>query len=742
MPRFAQVILDRSTGKVLDYEIPAEWQGRVGEGSRVRVPLRNRQVQATVVSTSDSTTAKGVRPIAAVMDKRPQMTPVLMRLAKWMAEYYACVEQDALRCILPRAVREAGHAPLQRRFAALTGTPDASVIEAISKRAPRQAAVLDFLQKAAAPVAVARLLEETGAADAALKSLAKRGLISINTEEVRRAPRGSQDFVATKPPELSAEQEKALEGIRPALQDPAKHKPIVLKGITGSGKTEVYLRAIAEVIGRGKTALVLVPEISLTPQTVERFSSRFAPLGIEVAVLHSHLSEGERHDEWHRVRDGHARIVIGARGAVFAPLENLGLIVIDEEHDTSYKQDEGPRYHARDLAVVRGKMEPCAVLLGSATPSLESFENCRKGKYDLIELTHRHDGCVLPVFRVVDMRLRSKDGERNDQFISPKLALAIEARLAKAEQTILFLNRRGFFTVLACKACGKKVECPHCSVSLALHRAEDRARCHLCGYSMNPPRRCPDCGDPQIAFSGVGTEKVEAAVRKIFPQARVARMDSDTMTRKNAYHETLGAFRRRQIDILVGTQMIAKGLHFPGVTLVGIISADSALHLPDFRAGERTFQLLVQVAGRAGRGDAEGEVIVQTFSPAHPSLQFAKSHDFDGFAAHELEMRKNFGHPPFSHLVLLTARADMQQKAEFAARLVVQHLEKSVPHSIMVSPAAPAPLARVRGMYRYQIVVRGQQIRAMTKAIKETLACLKLPKETHVAVDVDPMAVL
>ena len=741
MPRFAQVILDRSTGKTLDYEIPSGWDGRVAAGSRVRVPLRNRQVIGTVVAVAEATSAKGVRPLAAVMDERPQMTPVLMKLAKWMAEYYGCDEQDALRCVLPRAVRETGHAPLKRKFASLAKPVSAEEIAALRTKAPRQAAVLEHLQ-ANGPVAVARFTAETGASDAVVKTLARRGLVQVTAEEVRRAPLGSEEFVASKPPVLSAEQEHALEGIRPALRDPAAHKPIVLKGITGSGKTEVYLRAIDEVLRAGKTALVLVPEIALTPQTVERFSSRFTPQGIEVAVLHSHLSEGERHDEWHRVRSGQARIVIGARGAVFAPLENPGLIVIDEEHDNSYKQDEGPRYHARDLAVVRGKMEPCAVLLGSATPSLETFENCRKGKYDLLELSHRHDGCVLPVFRVVDMRLRSKDGGRNDQFISPKLGLAIESRLAKGEQTILFLNRRGFFTVLACKSCGKNVECPHCSVSLALHKKEDLARCHICGYSQKPPRRCPECHDPQIAFSGVGTEKVEAVVKKMFPSARVARMDSDTMTRKGAYHETLGAFRSRKIDILVGTQMIAKGLHFPGVTLVGIISADSALHLPDFRAGERTFQLLVQVAGRAGRGDAEGEVIVQTFSPAHPSLQFAKSHDFDGFAAHELEMRHNFGHPPYSHLVLLTARADTAQKAEFAARTLAQSLSAAVPHTVMVSPAAPAPLARVRGMYRYQVVARGKQVRALTKAIKECLGTIKLPKDVHVAVDVDPVAVL
>lgn len=741
MPQFAQVILDRSTGRELDYEIPAGLRAGIAAGSRVRVPLRNRQVIGTVVSVSETTSAKGVRPIAAVLDKRPQMTPVLMRLAKWMAEYYGCDEKDALRCVLPRAVRETGHAPLKRKCAALSRPVDENELAALRKKAPRQAAVIECLQAARGPVTAARLETEAGAGAATLKALEKRGFLTITSEEVRRAPLASQEFVASQPPELSAEQERALQGLRPALANPAAHQPVVLKGITGSGKTEVYLRAIGEVLDAGKTAIVLVPEIALTPQTVERFSSRFTPRGIEVAVLHSHLSEGERHDEWHRVRDGKARIVIGARGAIFAPLDNLGLIVVDEEHDTSYKQDESPRYNARDLAVVRGKLEPCAVLLGSATPSLESFENCRKGKYSLLELTHRHDGCTLPVFRVIDMRLRGGGG-RGDQFLSPKLCTAIESRLAKGQQTILFLNRRGFFTVLACKACGKSVQCPHCSVSLALHKSEDLARCHLCGHAEKPPRRCPQCRDPQIAFSGVGTEKVEAAVRKIFPKARVARMDSDTMRHKSSYHEALGAFRARKIDILVGTQMIAKGLHFPGVTLVGIISADSALHLPDFRAGERTFQLLVQVAGRAGRGDAEGEVIVQTFTPFHSSLQFAKSHDFDGFAEQELEMRRNFGQPPYSHVVLLTARADTEQKAEFAARTLAQKLAAVVPPSIMVSPAAPAPLARVRGMYRYQIVARGKQIRTLTKAIRETTSALKLPKDVHIAIDVDPMALL
>ncbi len=740
MAGFAQVILDRATGRVLDYAVPDGWEGRVAVGTRVRVPLRHQVCTGTVMATLQTSSVPGVRPLHSVIDDRPQITPVLLRLAAWMADYYACDQQEALRSVLPRVIREGEVGPLERRRLRLTRMPGGEELEAIRRKAPRQAAVLQVLERHGGTCLRRDLLREAGPSDPAIKALERRGFLTVVTERVRRVP-GSVEYVASEPHDLSAEQEAVLEALRPALTDPAGHQPFLLKGVTGSGKTEIYLRAIAAVLETGRTALVLVPEIALTPQTVERFQSRFAAQGVEVAVLHSHLSEGERHDEWHRIRSGTARIVIGARGAIFAPLEGLGLIVVDEEHDTSYKQDEAPRYHARDLAVVRGKMEPCAVLLGSATPSLESWHNARGGKYTLLQMTQRHDGRRLPVFRVVDMRL-GKGGDRAQDFLTPKLCRSLEERLARGEQSILFLNRRGFFTTLLCQSCGEAVQCPHCSVSMALHKRDNIACCHICGHRQPPPRRCPKCGDPGIQFNGVGTEKVEEAVRRLFPQARVARMDSDSMQRKHAYHETLGAFRARKLDVLVGTQMIAKGLHFPGVTLVGIINADLALHLPDFRAAERTFQLLVQVAGRAGRGDAEGEVVVQTFTPFSPAIQFAKTHDYDGFVEQEVEFRERFAYPPRTHMILLTVRADTEQKAAFTAETLARHLQAALPPGVLAGGAAPAPLARVRGLWRYQVMLRSERIRPLTRQLRTELASFALPEGAFLATDVDPVQVL
>ncbi|PYJ88222.1 MAG: primosomal protein N', partial [Verrucomicrobia bacterium] len=413
----------------------------------------------------------------------------------------------------------------------------------------------------------------------------------------------------------------------------------------------IYLQAIHTTLARGKTAIVLVPEISLTPQTVERFKSRFAETQEMVAVLHSHLSEGERHDEWHKIQAGRARIVVGARSAVFAPLENLGLIVVDEEHETSYKQEDAPRYHARDVAVVRAKLEGCVVLLGTATPSLESYHNAIQGKYRLLKLTQRVDNCQMPLMRIVDLRLERRK-EKVAAILSEKLRGAITARLEKHEQTILFLNRRGFSTSLLCSNCGEARDCPNCSVALTFHRGAARLTCHLCGHTAAVPKKCPACSQDALIYSGFGTEKVEANVTQLFPDAAVRRMDADSMSRKDAYRETLHAFRAGKIDILVGTQMIAKGLHFPNVTLVGIINADLALHMPDFRAGERTFQLLTQVAGRAGRGETPGEVFVQTYTPFSPSIQFARHHDFAGYFEQELEFRERCDFPPFKHAVL------------------------------------------------------------------------------------------
>jgi primosomal protein N' (replication factor Y) len=461
-----------------------------------------------------------------------------------------------------------------------------------------------------------------------------------------------------------------------------KTSTFLLHGVTGSGKTEVYLQAIAHALEKGQGAIVLVPEISLTPQTVERFKARFSsgPLRTLVAVLHSHLSAGERHDEWHKIRQGRARIAIGARSAIFAPVDPLGLIIVDEEHEHSYKQEEAPRYHARDVAVVRGQMEGAVVVLGSATPSMESFYNAQRGKYQLLELTLRVDDQKMPVVRVVDMRAEGRK-QKGIPIFSHQLKEAITQRLERHEQTILFLNRRGYSTSLLCPQCGYVASCPNCSVSLTFHRRAAKLLCHICGHSATAPTVCPEpkCRNPAIRYSGLGTEKVEDTLTKLFPHARITRMDSDTLKKKDDYRRILGDFRSGKIDVLVGTQMIAKGLHFPNVTLVGIIYADLSLHIPDFRAGERTFQLLTQVAGRAGRGDVEGEVFVQAFTPFHPAIQFARRHDFIGFYEQEIEFREQLKYPPLARIALLTLRGRNEDKVRLSAEHVRGELEKLLP---------------------------------------------------------------
>jgi primosomal protein N' (replication factor Y) len=452
------------------------------------------------------------------------------------------------------------------------------------------------------------------------------------------------------------------------------------------------------------------------------------------------LSEGERHDEWHKIHAGRARIVVGARSAVFAPLENLGLIVVDEEHETSYKQEEAPRYHARDVAVVRAKIERAVVLLGSATPSLESYHNTLTKKYQLATLTQRVDNCQMPLIRVIDLRQQPRSGRA--PILSEKLRSAISDRIAKREQTILFLNRRGFSTSLLCSNCGKARDCPNCSVALTFHRSMSRLNCHLCGHTAAVPKKCPECGQDALIYVGFGTEKVESTVAQIFPNAVVRRMDADSMTRKEAYRETLRAFRAGKIDILVGTQMIAKGLHFPNVTLVGIINADLALHLPDFRAGERTFQLLTQVAGRAGRGETPGEVFVQSYTPFSPSIQFARHHDFAGYVEQELEFRERCDFPPFKHAVLITIHSAHQERGKFSAETLRRKLGEALPEEFMVAEPAPAPLEKLSGQYRFHILLRGNAIMRLSRLIRETLEKLPMPEDVAVAVDVDPYQLL
>ena len=619
---------------------------------------------------------------------------------------------------------------------------------------------------------LAELLELTKSTAVTVRKLEDRGLISLTSEVSERDPYARETILPTQNIVLNPAQAQALGEITKAMDAENSSRTFLLHGVTGSGKTEIYLQALAHALEQGKGAIVLVPEIALTPQTVERFKARFSSGKLQtlVAVLHSHLSAGERHDEWHKIRSGRARIVIGARSAIFAPVEPLGLIIVDEEHEQTYKQEEAPRYHARDVAVMRGQMENAVVVLGSATPSMESYANCKKGKFTLLNLPERVDDQKMPHVRVVDMR-QAMFKEKGPPLFSPQLKEAITQRMERKEQTILFLNRRGYSTSLQCPKCGYVANCPNCSVSLTYHRIDQRLACHICGHNEKVPAVCPEpkCKNPAIRFAGTGTQKVEEVLAKLFPKARVKRMDADTMKRKDDYRHVLGDFRAGKIDILVGTQMIAKGLHFPNVTLVGIIYADSALHQPDFRAGERTFQLLTQVAGRAGRGDVEGEVFVQAFTPFHPAIQYARRHDFVGFYEQEIEFREQLKYPPAARVALLTLKGRNEEKVKFSADHLKRELEKKLksqgragsplpaadmfaddgahgvtrPTSfkdLVIAGPAPAPLLRAENFYRYQIMLRTRAMSALSRELAQIIQSLKLPADVTLAVDIDPVS--
>jgi primosomal protein N' (replication factor Y) (superfamily II helicase) len=743
-PAYVRVVIDRAIHRELDYLVPETLAERIGIGSRVRVPFRDKSGLATVVALLEQSEAKGIRPIEAVVGEAPIVSEPMLELARWISAYYCCPIETVMRSLLPQVIRRAEVGWKKQLFVQPGRKIDNAEFEKLRKRAPRQAELFEAISRLDAPVRAAQLLRQTSFDNQTLRALVKRGLAELREEAVVRDPHADEQFIATSDLILNQEQSRALNEITHALDSPKDARPILLHGVTGSGKTEIYLQAIRAALSRGRTAIVLVPEISLTPQTVERFKGRFAEAQDVVAVLHSHLSEGERHDEWHKIHSGRAHIVIGARSAVFAPLKNLGLIVVDEEHETTYKQEEAPRYHARDIAVVRAKIEKCAVVLGSATPSLESYHNAATGKYRLATLSQRVDEKQMPLMRIVDLR-QERRKEKAAAILSERLRTAIADRLEKSEQTILFLNRRGFSTSLLCSNCGEARNCPNCSVALTFHRhpaVAGRLSCHLCGHTAAVPKKCPACGKDALIYAGFGTEKVESTVAHIFPKATVRRMDADSMTRKEAYRETLRNFRTGKIDILVGTQMIAKGLHFPNVTLVGIINADLALHLPDFRAGERTFQLLTQVAGRAGRGETPGEVFVQTYTPFSPSIQFARHHDFAGYFQQELEFRERCDFPPFKHAILITARSAHEGRAKLSAETLKRRLKEALPEEFILGDATPAPLEKLQGQFRFHILIRGEAIMRLSRLVRDTLDKLPFPEDVTVAVDVDPYQLL
>lgn len=731
----ARVAIDGSSDLEFDYHIPEELREAVAIGSRVKVPLRKRPTKGTVLDLINHTDPPpGLRDLGGLIHDRPILTPTLIKLATWMADYYCTSRETVLRAMLPESVR-AEEPPFRvRKAIRIIAKPSDEEVEKLQRRAPRQAEILEQLQKLTEPLLLTKVNNL-----AAAKALVAKGWARIEEQRVERDPHEDDEFVESEPLDLMPEQAKVLESVLLAMKEPDR-PPMLLHGVTGSGKTEVYLQATAKALEQGKSVIVLVPEISLTPQTVERFKSRFAERQREVAVLHSHLSQGERFDEWHKIHRGEARIVIGARSAIFAPLENLGLIVVDEEHESSYKQDTQPRYHGRDVAVVRSRMEKCAVLLGSATPSLESYHNVKRDKYDLITLKERVDDRSLPLVRVIDMRQESRK-HKGPAILSERLRKEIETRLERKEQIMLFLNRRGYSNSMQCLDCGHACGCPHCSTSLTYHLAEERLVCHICGYKQIAPKRCPKCKSTSVVYGGFGTERAEEVLRKVFPSIRMARIDADIMQRKNRLRDTLRSFKSRKLDMLVGTQMIAKGLHFPNVTLVGILNADLGLHLPDFRAAERCFQLLTQVAGRAGRGHLEGEVVVQTFSPQSPCIQFARHHDFEGYAEQEFEARQQFSLPPYTHAVLLHVRSRHERLAEFTIENLCQRIRQNLPKGILMSQPNPSPLERAQTLFRYQVMFRCIQAGVMTRYIKGIMKRMTFPEEVVVILDVDPFQI-
>ncbi len=731
--------------KLLHYKVPEELRADIRPGSLIQVPILNRLNPALVLEVNaiaDVPESK-LKNIAGFLQDFPALTPDLLALAKWMHSYYAARMESVLEAMIPVAVRD-GTRIKEEKYLAVSGTLSADELIALRKKAPLQARTYEFLKQQFHPVKKALVLSRLEATAAVASALIKRGLIREETRHVERVAYSDNwtggEVVTAQPPKLNEEQAAVVASVGASIEK-KKFAVHLLKGVTGSGKTEVYLRAVEQVLAAGGSAIYLVPEVALTPQTVARLRGRFEAAGHKTVVWHSHLGEGERLDGWTALASGQARVVVGARSAIFAPVRDLRLIVVDEEHEPAYKQDEMPRYHGRDVAVYRAKLAHATCLLGSATPSLESFANVKAGKYQLDVLTKRVDDKKLPDFHIVDMRIEVMRS-RGLVTLSRLLVDHMHARFARKEQTILFINRRGYSSSMQCRKCGHVEQCPHCSVAMTYHRTDETLKCHLCGHQRGAPAVCPSCAAPDIRWRGLGTQRVEEAVRRVLPRARLERMDTDTMSKKHRFREILGDFRAGKIDILIGTQMIGKGLDFPNVTLVGLVDADLSMHVPDFRANERTFQLLVQVAGRAGRGDRAGEVVVQTFTPKTDAVQYAKRADFDGFADVELAVRKQFAYPPYRHLIHHVFRGPNPEKIKFFAEHWVKQVQKELGDTVEVRGPAPSPIEKVKDEYRFQVWYFCARATPVVPKLVALQATVNWPEDVTQTLDVDPMSLM
>ncbi|WP_223700282.1 primosomal protein N' [Sutcliffiella deserti] len=773
---YASVIVDvpaKQTDRAFDYEIPEKWEGFLQPGMRVIVPFGPRHIQGFVVSIKNTTSVNKTKKISSLIDITPILTKELLLLAGWVRDHTLCFTISAFQAMLPAALKakyekwliaknlELVPAELalffqnsnRVRFGDIEGTghfklikqliednvlevyyevkdklskktirivrPNRSQEELIkakdqlSNRAAAQHKLLDYFIATKREQAVKKnLLEELQIGTSAISALVKMRLLQEADEEIYRDPYENRSFKQSENLALTPQQQATISPILHSIEK-GKHDGYVMFGVTGSGKTEVYMQAVDAVLKKGKEAIVLVPEISLTPQMVNRFKSRF---GSDVAVMHSGLGMGEKYDEWRKIHRKEVKVVVGARSAIFAPFENIGIIIIDEEHETSYKQEDTPRYHARDIAIQRGKYHQCPVVLGSATPSLETFARASKGVYQLLTMDKRMSDQGMPKVEIVDMREELREGNRS--MFSRDLLEKLHIRLDKGEQSVLFLNKRGYSSFVMCRDCGYVVECPHCDISLTYHRISNNLKCHYCGYEEKVHETCPSCDSEHFRFFGTGTQKVEEELTKLIPDARVIRMDVDTTSKKGSHEKLLQQFGDQKADILLGTQMIAKGLDFPMVTLVGVLTADTMLNIPDFRSSEKTFQLLTQVSGRAGRHLLAGEVVIQTYSPEHYSVELASTHDYLSFYQKEMQLRKAHQYPPFYYLALVTVTHQELTKVVDVTEKITNFLGMQLSKEAVILGPVSSPIARIKDKYRYQCIVKYKKEPNLHEALK------------------------
>ncbi|EGO5063177.1 primosomal protein N' [Enterococcus faecalis] len=792
------------TDQPFTYLVPENLNEQLAVGMRVEVPFGNgnRHVQGFVLAIEpmaatvlDETNVQ-LKELVAVLDLKPVLNTEMLALADYMKEKTFAFKITCLQTMLPSVMRadyqkyiyltdelseelqdqlfygleeiswdqaqERGLLPqlmalrkqqkVDIRYEVTTRNKVKMVrfIQAakefeqleeirlgLRKGAKKKEQLLYYLQRLGTEkVTAVKEMKELGFSTALLNEAAKNGWLTFIEKEAYRDPFANQTFEKTTALSLNAEQQVAVETILQSVQE-QQSQTYLLEGITGSGKTEVYLQVIAEVLNQGKTAIMLVPEISLTPQMVQRFKSRF---GEHVAVMHSGLSQGEKYDEWRKIERGEAEVVVGARSAIFAPIENIGVIIIDEEHEASYKQEEPPRYHARDLAIWRSEYHHCPVVLGSATPSLESRARAQKNVYQRLRLTQRaNQAATLPTIDVVDMRQEVENG--NVSSFSMSLQEKLQERLEKNEQSVLLLNRRGYSSFVMCRDCGYVLPCPNCDISLTLHMDSKTMKCHYCGHEERIPYRCPNCGQDKIRYYGTGTQKVEEELQTLLPDSRILRMDVDTTRRKGAHEKILRTFGEGQADILLGTQMIAKGLDFPNVTLVGVLNADTALNLPDFRSSERTFQLLTQVSGRAGRAEKPGEVIIQSFNPEHYAIQLAKAQDYEDFYTKEMYIRHRGDYPPYYFTVQITASHPEENEAAKQMFQIATKLKQGLsPQAILLGPT-PNAIMRVNNRYFYQVIIKYKQEPMLQPLLKEILTDTQraTARGLKLSIDAEPM---